>query len=199
MKVFLTIFLLLILNGLSAQEGVEDFYEDFRGFQIDDHIQIDFGIIEGASCFGVQLQRRDEAGHFVVVNEIQGVCGGSEFTEYYSIRDESPNTYKENVYRLKFGLDELYSERLSITYIPNETGVVVYPNPASDVVKIRFQNIQGSRSSLRIINSDGKEVLSLQDNSTDEYELNIQGWKSGIYSFELQLAGKSFFDKIIVH
>lgn len=67
-----------------------------------------------------------------------------------------------------------------------KVNVTVYPNPASDVVNIRFEEAVQDEMRVTIISSGGKPVKSLIiEPATLEKQINLQDLPAGIYYLRL--------------
>lgn len=65
---------------------------------------------------------------------------------------------------------------VDITELSSDAGISVYPNPATDHIKIYL----GKKSeSMEVFNSYGQ--LLLKDVFKEKYEINISGWSNGMY------------------
>lgn len=171
---------------MSSQELLR-IYTGFEARQLRDRIQIDFGIIGGASCNGVTLERRSENGQFGVVEIIQGVCGGSEYTEWYRFTDESPLAYQKNIYRLIFGFSQGKSEEIIIDFIPLEDLLLVYPNPAKDELKLKFENTSKREVNLFIYNSRSEVIFESAGLKVSDLSLDVSNYPAGSYYLRVEV------------
>ena len=81
-------------------------------------------------------------------------------------------------------------EKLVITSIKEETEntgtLQLYPNPAGDLINIRFGSPVEGDMTLLLLNSDGKPVRSdLIESAIIEKQINLQNIPSGIYYLRL--------------
>ncbi|TDE11100.1 T9SS type A sorting domain-containing protein [Dyadobacter psychrotolerans] len=77
--------------------------------------------------------------------------------------------------------------------IDNE--VKVFPNPASDYIKV-LSSIKGS---LRILNITGLTIRqSLQVKANEEFEVSTLNWVPGLYLFELQSGASRTVKKVVI-
>lgn len=137
-----------ILAGLSVQ-------------QVGNVIRADFGILGGASCLGAELQRyRADAGpDFIVVDRIREVCGGTEFVEHYTLIDEAPLNGGASTYRLSLG-GIGFTRSLEVEFVPFFDTMVIFPNPASEFIRVRWDALPGQRWELRIHDLTGRILLA---------------------------------------
>ena len=76
-----------------------------------------------------------------------------------------------------------------------DVNVMIYPNPASDVVKVTTVN--GQQSTVRIYNILGMLVEEIEINS-NETEINVSDYNPGIYFFNIQTENGNVTKKIVV-
>ena len=76
-----------------------------------------------------------------------------------------------------------------------DVNVMIYPNPASDVVKVTTVN--GQQSTVRIYNILGMLVEEIEINS-NETEINVSDYNPGIYFFNIQTENENVTKKIVV-
>ncbi len=147
--------------------------------QVDNTVQLTFGILGGASCNGVEWERAGEDLVFETVGAISGVCGGSEFTEYYSLSDEAPIEGEMSYYRLVLG-SQGRSSSVAFQFVALDDGVKVYPNPAQKMVQVRFSNPSSKNVRLILRNLQGQSVFDLQGN-LDEWSFDVSALPEGMY------------------
>ena len=178
----LTSVLLLLAFTCSAQ--LHPILDNFNIVQIGNTVQINFAVKGGASCVGVDLERSGEEFDFEIVGGISGVCGGSEFVEFYSIQDERPLASQKSFYRLRLG-SQGRTELIEFTFVPLENGLKVFPNPASDRCFIRFDNSNFVTHRIEVFNSQGVLVQRIESSSS-QVELNLDSFILGMYFIRIE-------------
>lgn len=173
----------LLLASLAYGQG-HPLLETFTAIQVDDHIQIDFAIIGGGSCNGVQLMRSSDGERFFKIAEIQGVCGGSEFTEHYTLWDESPLQASTNSYKLILGVQG-ESQVIQLNFVPLNAGFNVYPNPIQDWAVLKFDNPTGVQFTFDVYNLSGHQVEHADGITSSEIFLQLRDFLPGTYIFQL--------------
>lgn len=91
------------------------------------------------------------------------------------------------------GMKESASEQLS--------NVTVYPNPAKDNININFNNENAENASYEIVNVLGQTVRTQNipvAKGETLYNINLNGFESGIYFVKLSVGNKSSINKITV-
>jgi PKD repeat protein len=75
---------------------------------------------------------------------------------------------------------------VTVSELNRHKGVVVYPNPTSDIVKINFADEQ-SNVFIRIYNAEGKKVNSIKvTNPINQANINLQGFTPGLYFIQIE-------------
>lgn len=165
-----------------------DLLEDFSLLQNENSIVANFSIIGGGSCNGVTLQRRTPTDTvYQNVGAIQGICGGSEFTEHYTVIDENPVLASENFYRLVLGFSGV-SEEKSIVVVELVDDYTIYPQPSDQEIFIKFNNPNRESVRLKVYDIDGRLVKSFMELQNDIIFVNGSDLKSGIYIFQLEFS-----------
>jgi hypothetical protein len=158
----------------------------YSGRQVGEEVRIDFGIKGGASCNGVTLYRTlDDGATYSFVAEIEGVCGGSEFTEFYNLSDASPARNRRNAYRLQLG-NQGYSDTLSVLYIPQTSEVLAFPMPFTETLHLQWDAATGEEWLLRIYTLDGRLVVRDIAVRAPRVELPLHELPSGTYVLQLR-------------
>jgi hypothetical protein len=190
-RIFISTYLILQSFLIQAQGSEWLNYFGFKAYQLNNLVQVDFGIEAGASCNGARLQRLNSSGNFENINEITGVCGGSEFPEYYSFQDENPIPYRLNTYRIEFGFQQGFSRTLEINFIPLTDGLSIYPNPAYDTVNLQFENPLMEEVEIHIYSIDAKILKSLNKITVSNVDVDVSDWKAGTYVFLVKVGDQA--------
>ena len=114
--------------------------------------------------------------------------GNSFEKQYYSTIDEKPYS-GISYYRLKqIDKDKTfsYSEIKEVEFLQN--GILIYPNPASDIVNIKIS--QNSNFSFVLYNSAGIKVMEEKNITSDFSTFNISSLSNGIYTLSTELNGE---------
>jgi hypothetical protein len=109
----------------------------------------------------------------------------------------------------------VYTARIILGYDPDEHGVpyrlkdstrvfaksqnlLVFPNPANEIVTLRFDNITQAKADFYLYDYTGKAVLvTTIPAGTKEYIINIERVKSGLLLYSIRAGSKTFSGKII--
>ncbi|NNE55844.1 MAG: T9SS type A sorting domain-containing protein [Flavobacteriales bacterium] len=176
--------IVFLASAVKAQDPAHEILDLFELRQVNNTIQIDFAVKGGASCQGVQLERSaSKAGEFETVAQIQGICGGSEFTEYYTLVDEEPLEYSTNFYRLVLGAQGKSSIR-SINFVRLENDYRVFPLPAKSWAVLKFENPTERLYQLSVYSLSGNLVEEAQVTSQEVF-IDLSFYSKGTYIFQL--------------
>jgi len=171
-----------------------------QGFSIvqdGDVVEVRFAIRGGASCNGVDLERSVDSLSYSLVAFIPGVCGGSAFTEYYDILDAEPIVGQKVFYRLKLG-GQGYSEPRAFTFIRLGDGVTVFPNPTSDVVRIKLDNPGSIPWSVAVHFGDGRLYKEFNFSGGDEALFSVAEWSSQVYFLRIAIGESTLVRRLQV-
>ncbi|CAN5479792.1 hypothetical protein BH11BAC2_BH11BAC2_21810 [soil metagenome] len=160
---------------------------DFSLYENRGNVYLNWQIIAGSNCNGIQIWRSTDSLEFTQIHDIPGVCGNISTPQNFDFTDKNPVKNKTNYYRLELG-NTGPSEVLSIEIIAIENGFQVRPNPIADYAKIYFDNNINILSQLIIYNLHGQNIFSL---ATKEnfFEVSTENLQSGIYFFTIGTEG----------
>lgn len=187
---------LLCAPPLLSQDPGNEILESFSAIQVGNTIQIDFSVKGGASCQGAILQRSSEGDVFENVAYIQGICGGTEFTEFYTLKDDDPLLNRTNFYRVELG-NAGYSAVIGVDFVQLEDNYRVYPQPSRNWAVIKFDNPTQMPFVLSIYTLTG----GLKDSGTitsNEVYLDLARYEVGNYVFQLVSSDKLITGSIAV-
>ncbi|OJU76470.1 MAG: hypothetical protein BGO09_16230 [Bacteroidetes bacterium 47-18] len=148
---------------------------------------------------------REDAGD---VFQVEHSTGDNVFTGIASIPAKgSPSSYQvtdrsyregTNLYRLRLLHNDgtyTYSTTRLIFIAPASSGIVLYPNPAADILHIRLS--LGGDGSLLIAGAAGREVYQAAVTAPDHISIDISQWAPGTYFVQYRINGQSYHTKFI--
>lgn len=151
---------------------------------------------------GFEIQRRMEnEADFTTIDFVEG-NNNSASTIAYNYFD----TYVDGsaYYRLKqVDFDGKY-EFSQIIYVERNKvalpiNVVLYPNPVSETLQIKFENAPNSQVEVRVFNSNGQEVkVKLTSTNDYQYWLSVAGMQKGSYTVQINQGKNRFSQRILV-
>jgi len=144
--------------------------------------------------------------NFVKMGEVPG-SGTTTLTKTYMYPDALTNvTSKILYYRLrivdidgKSTFSQIVALRLDGSVIMNDLSV--YPNPFINHVKLQLQSLKEEMGSIRIINTNGQEVVkrtvTLQPGGNVVIVKDLDAVSPGLYMLELRIGEDVFVQKIM--
>jgi|GEM_PF-1420881 len=184
--------------GVKAQE-VDAVLALFDIKQVNNRVEVTVAIRGGASCNGVQLERKALNNEFEVIDSYPGTCGGTAFTEYYYLTDSQPIEGAWSTYRLHLGQVGLSEEVLFLFVPSDESKITVYPNPALAVLHVFVENTEYRSADFEVICSSGTPVLSGSFRA-ERHSIDLPTLRPGVYYLRLVFDnGELRFKRFIVN
>jgi len=108
-----------------------------------------------------------------------------------------------SLYAAQFGQDTLllWGGSIPQSIEDNENGtesIQVFPNPATDYVKIQFLNWGETKKEIKVIDLEGRIVYNIEGIIEDHYTIPVQKLKSGIYFLETRNTKNSVVKKFVM-
>ncbi|MEM9917268.1 MAG: T9SS type A sorting domain-containing protein [Bacteroidota bacterium] len=182
----------LCLFGLSVALPVEMLA--FRGRKMGRQIQLNWTTANELNNKGFEVLKSVDGVKWFPIGWVDGQGNKQGVTRYETI-DENP-VVDVNYYRLRqvdFDDHFSYSKVVSIRFDDN-TGSLLYPNPASDWVYI--VNLKNEAvSQLQIYDAQGRKIESRLLNRN---ELAIEHLANGIYYVDLVIADRVYREKLVI-
>jgi len=91
----------------------------------------------------------------------------------------------------------LFEEKVSITPVDSETPVVVYPNPATEVVTISLSD-GGSIEQVGLVTLDGRTVREWHCRYSQSQTLSLEGVSDGLYLLRIKTTTDILDCKLVV-
>ena len=165
----------------------------YRSQTILDELSIDYSqgnvllawtIKSGSVCNGIQIYRSTDSLNFVIIENIDGVCGDLASSVAYTYTDNEPINNKINYYKLNLGNQESEVIGIEVISIPSNS-YLLRPNPVSGTSDLYFDNSNSSVVYLKIYDDFGSVIFKDQTNS-NHFTLDSAEVASGIYYFTLE-------------
>jgi len=71
-----------------------------------------------------------------------------------------------------------------------DNDVVVYPNPASEVVHFRFDKVINEKAVIRVYSGLGQEVGRVSVDNVDVGKIDVSDWHNGMYFYGVYVEGR---------
>jgi hypothetical protein len=198
LAVYLGLVSQMLASVAFAQAG-DALLAGFTAQQIGNTIRADFGIIGGASCLGAELQRLNQSnGEYEVVAAIREVCGGTDFTEFYTLVDLAPEQGRTNTYRLFLG-GEGVTREVDVFFAAIFDQLLLFPNPTAHHLQLRLDALPSISFTARVFDMQGKALLNA-DFVGNTFTFNDLGLTAGCYLVHVTSTanGLSFVRRLVV-
>ncbi len=142
-------------------------------------------IKSGSTCNGMQVFRSQDSVNFVLIEDIQGVCGSLSSSVSYTFTDHTPILNAVNYYKIDFGGQE-QSSILGIEVINVlSNSFVLRPNPVTGASDLYFENDNQNEVVLKVFDDFGDVIYKSQTNS-NKFVLDSTSFSDGLYYFSLE-------------
>jgi hypothetical protein len=182
--VFLGI-LVLSVQIIQAQSILKD----FSGKQTSQRtIYLEWTTKAGSTCADLSIERSFEGGAFEEVFQYNGICGESDKDQDYSHTD---SIAQGGMYGYRINENNgNHSDTLFVQAFTDGAAVVAYPNPARDIIYLRFSDNNVVAGDLKLIDRQGNVLMSAQ-NAEFKDGLRTAELPSGIYTLLIYLSNTS--------
>lgn len=167
----------------------------FQARTLENNISLTWSTSQEVNSDYFEIQKATSQSRWTAIGAITSSFNAVDI-QHYSFLDSNPFA-GENIYRLKiFDKDGTYSfsSIRSVHFLKSLPSVsVIYPNPASQIVKIN-----SNASSLSFFNLNGKQVLTVNSPKSGE-EIDVSKLHPGIYSTLIRYPnGSSGTGKVLI-
>lgn len=185
--------LCVLLSGwVGAQNAV---LTEFTADQVGEKVLIAFTFSKGNTCNDTQIQRANHSMQFQTIGSIPGVCGSNDKEESYSFVDSFPLYGETNFYRIWLSTLGV-SDTIALDVKPaSDNGIIVFPNPATDLVGIAFPEIPDAI--IQVHDRLGRAVFS-QAAVGRNLEVSLGSWQAGSYFVSLSANGRIVFQDVLI-
>ena len=179
---FLTfISFLLIGYTCKSQSILSDFDIDLSNGKV----LLAWTIESGNVCNGMQILRSKDSSNFVLLEDIQGVCGDLSTSVSYTFTDQTPILNTINYYKINFG-GQQNSPILGIEVINVlSNSYLLRPNPVKGASDLYFKNDNKNEMVLKIFDDFG-DVIYIKQTVSNKFVLDSTSFSSGMYYFSLE-------------
>ncbi len=180
------IFLILLCLPFRSPAQSTSYLGRFEGSEINNEVQLDWQMLAGSVCQGIDVYRSSDSLNFELVGHISGDCGNISIPVDFEFRDTNPLPNKKNYYQLELGLLGTSHIISVVVTDPGEKGILISPNPAIGNVEIVFNNEQNLYTELEIYNAGGK-LVETATTQGDRFFLNTRIFPAGEYLVVLNI------------
>ena len=178
------LFLLLLVSfGFTAKS--QSILSDFDIDLSEGKVLVAWTIKSGNVCNGMQILRSKDSISFVLIEDIQGVCGNLSSSVSYTFTDQTPILNTTNYYKINFGgQQESHVLGIEVVNVINNS-YLLKPNPVSGASDLYFQNDNQNEMVLKVFDDFG-DVIYLVQTYSNKFVLDSTAFSSGIYYFSLE-------------
>ena len=172
----------------------------FTSISTNSHIHLYWQTVTETNNLGFEVQKSKDGIQWELLDFIEGQ-GNSVETDDYSYIDKNPFT-GTNYYRLKqldFDGAFEYSDVISTEFQPEDNDALqVFPNPIKDFLNIALpQKTTSSNVQIRIHNTSGQLIKSLNFFDQHYFQISVEGLSSGVYFLEVLDGREVMVDRIV--
>jgi len=173
----------LIAFGYNA--NTQTILGDFDIDQSDGKVLLAWTIKSGSVCNGMQIFRSKDSVDFVLIEDIQGVCGDLSSSVSYTYTDQTPILNNYNYYKINFGgLEDSNILGIEVINILSNS-YLLKPNPVTGASDLYFENDYQSEVVLKVFDDFG-DVIYLKETQANKFTLDSTSFSSGMYYFSLE-------------
>lgn len=170
----------------------------FNATPLKDSIRLNFTIGTGtSSCAGYNVLKGSDSLNLYPIFVYPGICGTTSSPESYTYTDISPNKLTPNYYRILIPPGD-YSNMLKVNLASSFTNLIIYPQPAEDLLYISINNKKDYYYEIKIYDRFGRKMGDGNGNATDRITLNVSGFPLGVYAFYIvDINGNAYRGKFL--
>ena len=173
----------LIAFGYNA--NTQTILGDFDIDQSDGKVLLAWTIKSGSVCNGMQIFRSKDSVDFVLIEDIQGVCGDLSSSVSYTYTDQTPILNNYNYYKINFGgLEDSNILGIEVINILSNS-YLLKPNPVTGASDLYFENDNQNDVVLKVFDDFG-DVIYLEETQANKFTLDSMSFSSGMYYFSLE-------------
>jgi len=145
------------------------------------------------------IERSADAHNFSTIGTVKA-SGNSTSVKTYSITDQQP-LQGINFYRLKMVDADgkfMYSKTVAVKIDDNNITLLVFPNPAKDILLVQASGIR-ENATIQIINAAGRKLKEskIRSNGNTSLSFDISSLPPGLYNLIFNKKGKAWVRKFI--
>ena len=158
---------------------------DFDIDQSNGKVLLAWTIKSGSVCNGMQIFRSKDSVNFVLIEDIQGVCGDLSSSVSYTYTDQTPILNNYNYYKINFGgLEDSNILGIEVINILSNS-YLLKPNPVTGASDLYFENDNQSEVVLKVFDDFG-DVIYIEETQANKFTLDSTSFSSGMYYFSLE-------------
>lgn len=181
-----------------AQE--HPFLSRFELQELQGAVRVEWTMIGGNTCFGIQIKRSLDGLNFEEVGRIEGLCGNVNEATNYSFVDTTPVSLVNHYYQLELGLNGQSSvQELVFDQVVGTSSIVVYPESSQGIVIYSALPLDLS-ARFELYDMDGSVLTSGTVPEGNKIQLNKAMRAGSIYVYRIlqngvEVRGKLFMPR----
>lgn len=169
----------------------------FNAVALGDSIRLNFTIGAGTVCAGYQVFKGSDSLNLQFQYAYGGLCGTTSVPENYTYIDYAPNKVTPNFYQILIPPGD-YSQILRVDLAASFTNMILFPQPAEDLLNIIILNKKFFYYEMKIYDRFGRKMGETTGNASDRITLNISGFPLGVYAFMIvDINGNAYRGKFL--
>jgi hypothetical protein len=187
----LVLLIALFWSAQAAAQSEHPFIARFELIELDGSVRVEWTLLGGNTCNGMDVERSLDGTFFEVVHRIPGICGDLSAEVRYEWVDTRLEELSTLHYRIRLGSDGTSSVKQVRFDQLVETRFLAYPVPCSSELNVLLNVPLNEQVELRVYSAEGREVFVYQGFGK-AHQLAVGQLAAGRYSFRA-VAGYQLF------
>ena len=162
---------------------------NFRIFQVNQAVFLNFILSKGSSCNGFNVLHSTDSVNFKIIHEDPTICGTSNADEVKNWTHVNPIINQLNYYKIQLNPGEMSPVNRIFVNQTNKPNIILFPNPIStdhDFLTIKILGTESLAFDGFIYNQFGNYVLKIDNQSTiSNSTIKINELSNGLYLIKL--------------
>ncbi len=175
---------------------------NFKIFQVDQAVFLNFILSKGSSCNGFNVLHSTDSVNFKIIHEDPTICGTSNADEVKNWTHVNPIINQLNYYKIQLNPGEMSPVNRIFVNQTNKPNIVLFPNPIStdiDLLTIKILGTESLEFDGFIYNQFGNYVLKIENQSTlSNSTIKIHELSNGLYLIKLTDGYNLYSTKFII-
>ena len=175
---------------------------NFRIFQVNQAVFLNFILSKGSSCNGFNVLHSSDSVNFKIIHEDPTICGTSNANEVKNWTHVNPIINQLNYYKIQLNPGEMSPVNRIFVNQTNKPNIILFPNPIStdhDFLTIKILGTESLEFDGFIYNQFGNYVLKIENQSTlSNSTIKIHELSNGLYLIKLTDGYNLYSTKFII-
>jgi hypothetical protein len=169
----------------------------FTASPVNKKVALSWAVSQEQNAHYFIIERSKDAVRWEILRHLDGK-GEADTVSQYTTNDENPYNGL-SYYRLRVtdpDGKQSYSSIRSVNFENKLSGLSIYPNPATNYIRIELPN--DGDYQVTLLNSSGQRINNTIVRNSHQVELNVSDLKSGIYYFHIHHGEKIELLKFVI-